>query len=732
MLPGSSHSTTKRRKHESRDPICNDCKALAIDVLSGFTHSNDRWETLQSEQATLSYTTNHLDGTVVILRRSVRRGCQLCRLINNKVREIEGPTPACFYRIFVWDRVPKKCQVQVTVQNIKMFTEHVSRWPPLKSLVFFGRRTPMPTLPKLGNDDSTSNGDRPLLPYLPHQYPNSLEALHQAANWMEECQIHPECSRPQSRLPKRVLDLGRQGEKLRVSLYITRGEEQPYAALSYSWGETDRLVTRKEIPNDNQSAEGEPRFLVQRKRPGKLEPGQTKPKLEWVDEKLNPNDIPLDAFPRTIRHALLIAKYLGFRYVWVDSLCILQGDNDDWDQQIAVMTEIYGGSTLTISATSSQNSMQGMLSKLGNDKIGVGTWRNRDAGKNLVEIFAGNPMKTLDLEEKFISTRGWVFQERLVSTATLHYTDEGMVWECAHGTCLDHDQNISSVRWKAKWREVINQASLDPSNAGFIGALEKDRNAIWYEWINAYSERHLYDSQDKFPAIAGVAKKFAQVFGLPEGSYVAGLWKENFVAGLLWRRHNRTKTLIPLREKYVAPTWSWASVKGRLEYRSATLIDSDDKGPILKVHQYNVSGHSKGFGRLLEDPKATNNVIVEGVLQPVTVDRQSRPGVRQRPHQECGISQGFMNNKNVLCTLDEYVESAERFYKCWCLRIGSHDSYGRESDLFLLLDRVAGSIIENEFYRVGFAETDAWWDRLSPTPKSGLFNSGRLTTLTIR
>jgi len=79
----------------------------------------------------------------------------------------------------------------------------------------------------------------------------------------------------------------------------------------------------------------------------------------------------------------------------------------------------------------------------------------------------------------------------------------------------------------------------------------------------------------------------------------------------------------------------------------------------------------------------------------------------------------------------EANEESARYYKCWCLRIGSHDLYGREADLFLLLDRD-----DSEFYRVGFAETDAWWDRMSPTPKSGLFQveSGNLksTILTIR
>ena len=224
-------------KSETHDPVCRDCKALAIDILSGSTHSNNRWRTIQSKQATLSYANNHLDGTVVTLQRSAECGCQLCRLIGDKVREIEGPTPALFYHIFFWGRIPEKCEVQVTVQNISMFTKHVSEWPPLKSLVFFGRLTSLPTLPELGiNDNSTGRGDRPLLSYLPCRY-LSPEALHRAIQWLEECQNrHTECSRPQSRLPKRVLDLGRPGESSK-SLYTSREARNTHMRHFHTLGE---------------------------------------------------------------------------------------------------------------------------------------------------------------------------------------------------------------------------------------------------------------------------------------------------------------------------------------------------------------------------------------------------------------------------------------------------------------------------------------------------------------
>jgi hypothetical protein len=143
-----------------------------------------------------------------------------------------------------------------------------------------------------------------------------------------------------------------------------------------------------------------------------------------------------------------------------------------------------------------------------------------------------------------------------VSAATLHYTDEGMVWECANGISLEHDQNLSSVRWKANWKDVMDRRSFNQANSSNVGQIEgaiNDQYENWNEWVCAYSERTLHDWCDKFPAMAGVAKTLASVFEL---TYAAGLWRENIISGLLWRRYHRESTLTRFDE-YVAPSWSW-------------------------------------------------------------------------------------------------------------------------------------------------------------------------------
>lgn len=698
------------------DGVCKDCKVLATDVVTGIMHSENIWQIYQAGHNTVHYFKNHLDGTVAGLHRSSELGCQICGLIYDQVWALDTSPMASSYQIFVSSGLSDRGHFHVTLGDIKMFAEHISLWEPWKTLVFFGQVAP-------------SYVNQPPLSSLSNQHPGSPTAFQQAREWLADCQNkHPQCQRLPSRLPKRVLDLGKPDKELRVSLYITQGEIEEYAALSYSWGETRRLVTGRKPSGQSPTGshvESLSDLIIMRREPDP-KPNQTK--LDFTLEPFcNPDDIPVDAFPRTLRDALRIAKGLRFRYLWIDALCILQGDELDWDNEIAAMTQIYGGSTLTISASCNKTSAEGILDELKDGRLLVGTWKNPKELTPPGEIHLHAPLTTLDLEEKFISTRGWVFQERLVSTATLHYTDEGMLWECASETRMDHAQSVSNHPWKAKWRDMMNRANSKTSDRRTDPQPGRSPYEAWHEWICAYSERNLYNSEDKFPAIAGVAKTFAHQFDLGVGAYVAGLWRGNFEADLLWRCYSWTQTLIQLNsdKEKIAPSWSWGSVKGRLEYRNMTLIEAGSKGPNLKILSIDVFEKRPGsFGHVIQ-----GSFRAEGLLQPVIVDRQKKPGVRKRNYQECGVSRGFRNNDNILCMLDEWDDAALPEYPCWCLRIGSYERYGMEGDFFLLLDHLPGT--KGEFYRVGFAETDPFFSGQSPTPLSGLFESPTLTPLTV-
>lgn len=115
-------------------------------------------------------------------------------------------------------------------------------------------------------------------------------------------------------------------------MIIVRGLPQgaEYVALSYVWGE-DRL---------------------KRVRPPGWKMPRTLRAAVRIDEyRMETIALPVELL-YTIRDAIEVTRSIGYRYIWVDSLCIVQDDKQDQDFQISMMDEVYKNATLTIAAGS--------------------------------------------------------------------------------------------------------------------------------------------------------------------------------------------------------------------------------------------------------------------------------------------------------------------------------------------------------------------------------------------
>ncbi|KAF2188650.1 hypothetical protein K469DRAFT_519736, partial [Zopfia rhizophila CBS 207.26] len=153
---------------------------------------------------------------------------------------------------------------------------------------------------------------------------NSAGTIRKIRQWMVKCENeHPECRRGlsgipidvETDLPTRVIYVGPE----HVRLVETKGTRGIYAALSYCWGGSSRLVTT----NQN------------------LEDLKRKIDLCWL--------------PKTCREAIHIARELTIPYIWIDSLCIVQDNPMDWKQEAAKLGEIYERACLTIAANPASN-----------------------------------------------------------------------------------------------------------------------------------------------------------------------------------------------------------------------------------------------------------------------------------------------------------------------------------------------------------------------------------------
>jgi hypothetical protein len=82
-----------------------------------------------------------------------------------------------------------------------------------------------------------------------------------------------------------------------------------------------------------------------------------------------------------------------------------------------------------------------------------------------------------------------------------------------------------------------------------------DAHERWLSIVEEYSAKMITHPTDRLPALSGIAQIMQERTG---DEYIAGLWRRDLVAGLLWARvYTRSRA-----STYVAPTWSWASFLG--------------------------------------------------------------------------------------------------------------------------------------------------------------------------
>jgi hypothetical protein len=137
-----------------------------------------------------------------------------------------------------------------------------------------------------------------------------------------------------------------------------------------------------------------------------------------------------------------LALKLGFRYIWIDSLCIIQDDAEDWETQSALMSEIYQNAVLTLAATSSTGDNEGCCTRNAHRTPALEITLPEDVGT--CRIAVRRPLNHFDsqttdglLKHFPLLTRGWAFQERLLSPRVLHICESELVWECREATTCE-------------------------------------------------------------------------------------------------------------------------------------------------------------------------------------------------------------------------------------------------------------------------------------------------------
>ncbi|ORY07148.1 heterokaryon incompatibility protein-domain-containing protein [Clohesyomyces aquaticus] len=175
----------------------------------------------------------------------------------------------------------------------------------------------------------------------------------------------------QSALPTRVLDIYDDV----IRLYVSRGGHSKYAALSHCWGLNPPLRTLKS--NFDSHLEG----------------------------------IGMETLPKTFQQAVQVERELSLRYIWIDSLCIIQGDSSDWEREAVIMGGVYEGVEVTISATGSTKAHDGCFITRVRMPDAV-PLRINYKGRAIRIHAALRPESALtDLQKNPLAHRAWITQE---------------------------------------------------------------------------------------------------------------------------------------------------------------------------------------------------------------------------------------------------------------------------------------------------------------------------------
>ncbi|KAF5592825.1 heterokaryon incompatibility protein [Fusarium pseudocircinatum] len=386
------------------------------------------------------------------------------------------------------------------------------------------------------------------------QTSNSSEKVHQlASEWHKACSdSHGLCQRLRSSpkfAPSRLIDIN-SGNTWRLRLYPQDITDPPeYMTLSYRWAKTPSIS----LLSSN--------FEVFRK------------------------GAPTSQLPKTFREAITVARRFSIRYLWIDSLCIIQDSPEDWARESLQMHLVYANSACTISATAS----------VGPDE---GLFRLRTAQETLIGHikvpFADGKPRGFDLWDQHhmqrltqgpLTDRGWVFQERILSPRVLHFTKTQVVWEC-----FEMNKSEMFPRWSPQPADAVYTPDLKAIDAFFDDghrrtalAKEEDKKMtvdVYQQWINlvkTYSKCSLTYPDDRLMAMAGIAEMFRKNSG---DEYLAGLWRSRIVEGLNW------VVLEPgpgPQNPERVPSWSWAAVDTCVLPQRTNLPRDEDLIEVIDV-----------------------------------------------------------------------------------------------------------------------------------------------------
>ncbi|TEY43456.1 hypothetical protein BOTCAL_0370g00050 [Botryotinia calthae] len=339
------------------------------------------------------------------------------------------------------------------------------------------------------------------------------------------------------------------------------GNDWQYVTLSHCWGESTHLSTEKETLNERKHA------------------------------------IPFNSLNKTYADAVRVTRELKMRYLWIDSLCIIQDSDEDWIQESSKMCFVYNNAEFNIAAAAALDGDSGFLLERLSVKLGhVIRTEKKTTERSLwirpcIQTGHATGGEGISLPCPLFG-RAWVLQESILAARTLIYSPVGMHFRCRMSQRSDEDPAKDAGDldiFVGSKLATFPYLALLKGQQRFYSPQAID---IWYQLLEIYSGKQILHRKDKLPAVSGLAYQLGSIIG---DTYLAGLWARDFPQALCWLPHRAScvcvrRSTLPADSIYDAPSWSWASCCTLFSYAPAAFKGTELLTQDLPLGDYSCPG----------------------------------------------------------------------------------------------------------------------------------------------
>lgn len=406
-------------------------------------------------------------------------------------------------------------------------------------------------------------GKRPPGAYLPMS-----DVANMARAYMSRCvEGHAQCTARMAptNYPTRLLEVGEFTAKI-IHPSID-GATGPYVALSYCWGP-------------------DPKFL----------------RLTTSNKDELQANIPLHCLPLAFQEAIDLVKSLGYRYIWIDPLCIIQGSVEDWRSESARMADVYSNYILNLSLSRASCPEESCLGGPGSHalmppfvvELGDGSFTMFDKAYYRFAIY-----------QQPLGLRAWTFQERVLAPRVLALGQGEVFWDCLGLRAASESFPEGLTPYLSAALKVAQLEITIPTKQLPLHEFYKS----WQRILDNYTPRNItFVAKDKLIALGAVASRMCRV---QNDVYIAGHFLSTLPYSLLWRLHNTNdgekwsgtmgRRAIPSTPPITAPSWSWASIDGPVRHYTDSQPTSKDMWPdslaTVDDHTLKLKDDSNPFGQ---------------------------------------------------------------------------------------------------------------------------------------